>query len=373
MLELPELREVTEVREKKKTSASPPLPPIDSKVGNSESPANSEPSTGNADKTEDAVSEGYKSGDDILEIDTTERFDEEDVASEAGSVYFKSLETNFNIPKVSSAVKKTPEPERRGEREVKTKLTGAGGDKRRERKSRKESSSGERERRGRSSSRSRRRKPRSVSRSRLRRGGRTENKEIEKGRGRGREERRRSRSSSRSRRRRRRRTRSCSGEKRKTKLRSETERRPQRLTRRSQSLSPSRLEEEAAEVVDIDQVEIKEDLSLAELRKIKEKIKGKMGLNDDLEPVRPDQKDQAVEEVEDGEVLSEEEEEDKKTEDRNRKIQDLRQKLSRDSNSPVAVSVDNRYVVFSSRQFTYLMLANIVTGQHQSSPTSVRR
>ena len=126
-------------------------------------------------------------------------------------------------------------------------------------------------------------------------------------------------------------------------------------------------------MVDIDQVEIKEDLSLAELRKIKEKIKGKMGLNDDLEPVRPDQKDQAVEEVEDGEVLSEEEEEDKKTEDRNRKIQDLRQKLSRDSNSPVAVSVDNRYVVFSSRQFTYLMLANIVTGQHQSSPTSVRR
>ena len=128
------------------------------------------------------------------------------------------------------------------------------------------------------------------------------------------------------------------------------------------------------DVVDIDQVEIKEDLSLAELRKIKEKIKGKMGLNDDLEPVRPDQKDQEVEEVEDGEVLSEEEEEEeKKTEDRNRKIQDLRQKLSRDSNSPVAVSVDNRYVVFSSRQFTYLMLANIVTGQHQSSPTSARR
>ena len=127
------------------------------------------------------------------------------------------------------------------------------------------------------------------------------------------------------------------------------------------------------DVVDIDQVEIKEDLSLAELRKIKEKIKGKMGLNDDLEPVRPDQKDQEVEEVEDGEVLSEEEEEEKKTEDRNRKIQDLRQKLSRDSNSPVAVSVDHRYVVLSSRQFTYFMLTNIVTGQHQSSPTSARR
>ena len=130
------------------------------------------------------------------------------------------------------------------------------------------------------------------------------------------------------------------------------------------------------DVVDIDQVEIKEDLSLAELRKIKEKIKGKMGLNDDLEPVRPDQKDQEVEEVEDGEVLSEEEEEEeeeKKTEDRNRKIQDLRQKLSRDSDSPVAVSVDNRYVVLSSRQFTYLLLTNIVTGQHQSSPTSARR
>ena len=93
--------------------------------------------------------------------------------------------------------------------------------------------------------------------------------------------------------------------------------------------------------MDIDQVEIKEDLSLEELKKIKEKIKGKMGLNDDLEPVRPQEP-----EVEDGEVLSEEEE--GKEDERNRKIQDLRQKLSKDSSSPVIVtnqaevSVDTR-------------------------------
>ena len=91
-------------------------------------------------------------------------------------------------------------------------------------------------------------------------------------------------------------------------------------------------------------MEIEEDLSLAELKKIKEKIKGKMGLNDDLEPVTTQGQEL---EVEDGEVLSDEEEE--KKDDRNRKIQDLRQKLSKDSNSPVVagnkteVSVDNRY------------------------------
>ena len=116
-----------------------------------------------------------------------------------------------------------------------------------------------------------------------------------------------------------------------------------RQARRSQSLSPSRLEEEVE--VDIDQVEIKEDLSLAELKKIKEEIKGKMGLNDDLEPITT-QCQQPEMEVEDGEVLSEEEEE--KKDDWNRKIQDLRQKLSKDSNSPVVVRnmaevlVDNR-------------------------------
>ena len=55
------------------------------------------------------------------------------------------------------------------------------------------------------------------------------------------------------------------------------------------------------EEVDMDQLE---DLSLAELKRLKEKIKGKKGLNDDLEPVRPD----SPQEVEDGEVLSEDEE-----------------------------------------------------------------
>ena len=100
---------------------------------------------------------------------------------------------------------------------------------------------------------------------------------------------------------------------------------------------------EEVEEVDIEQLEIKEDLSLAELTKLKEKIKCKMGLNDDLEPVGAAEEG----EVEDGEVLSEDEEE--KTEERNRKIQDLRQKLTKDSNSPVNVRNKAEVLVDTNR------------------------
>ena len=66
---------------------------------------------------------------------------------------------------------------------------------------------------------------------------------------------------------------------------------------------------------------------------------GQMGLNDKLEPVRKDQ------EMEDGELLSDEDE--GEMEDRSKQIQDLRLKLSNDSNSPVVckeadTSIDER-------------------------------
>ena len=110
-----------------------------------------------------------------------------------------------------------------------------------------------------------------------------------------------------------------------------------RLARRSQSLSPSRLK---TEEVDIESLEIKEDLGLQDLKKIKEKIMGQMGLNEKLEPVKP-----AVEDVEEGEVLSDEDDLDAGK--RSKNIQDLRQKLTRDSNSPVVCrktdsSIDKR-------------------------------
>ena len=61
-------------------------------------------------ETEETFSDGYKSGDDLLEIDTNERFDEEEEESPglaSKNVYFKSLETNFSIPKVSSDEKES--------------------------------------------------------------------------------------------------------------------------------------------------------------------------------------------------------------------------------------------------------------------------
>ena len=337
-------------------------------------PINNEQTLG--DRNEDAVSEGYKSGEDIisLDIDTTERFDEEDsLAGSNSKIYFKSLETNFNIPKVSSS-----ERERRSEKEKK--VSASSEEKRRERKSRRESedSSGEREGnksrgRGRSSSRSRRRKqqPRSVSRPRRSRSRqRRRRTSRERGREKEREDRRKRRSTSR---RRRRSPSSASGERRRRRSPNKTERRA-RVARRSQSLSPARLRRTSEvgerEEVDMDQLE---DLSLAELKRLKEKIKGKKGLNDDLEPVRPD----SPQEVEDGEVLSEDEEGQK--EERNRKIQDLRQKLTKDSDSPVAarkqaeVSVDDsRYSVQLSHMKSF-MFNLIKIADPPRSLTSARR
>ena len=65
-------------------------------------------------------------------------------------------------------------------------------------------------------------------------------------------------------------------------------------TRKSQSLSPARLKESEREL-DINNIEIEDDMSLDALEVIKNKLMGKMGLDDKLEPVVP-------EDMEEGEV-----------------------------------------------------------------------
>ena len=62
--------------------------------------------------------------------------------------------------------------------------------------------------------------------------------------------------------------------------------------RKSQSLSPARLKESE---LDINNIEIEDDMSLDALEVIKNKLMGKMGLDDKLEPVVP-------EDMEEGEV-----------------------------------------------------------------------
>ena len=256
---------------------------------------------------QDSVSDGYKSGDDLLEIDTTERFDDDEEESPTqGNVYFKTLETNFYIPRVV--------------RQEKSTMSSSGDERKKERRtrSRRESSSGERPswRRGRSTSRSRRRRQRSGSRTRRSRS--RNRREIERREKTDRKRRQRSpRASSGEKRARSPRIRS--GEKIKRKLmKSDSKESKTKLARRSQSLSPSRLK---TDDVDIEKLEIKEDLCLSDLQRIKAKIMGQMGLNEKLEPVKD-----AVD-VEDGELLSEDDNPD--VGERTKKIKDLRQKLSR--------------------------------------------
>ena len=73
--------------------------------------------------------------------------------------------------------------------------------------------------------------------------------------------------------------------------------------RRSESLSPARLKESEKEL-DINNIEIEDDMSLDALEVIKNKLMGKMGLDEKLEPINP-------EDMEEGEVSDSEDEEPK--------------------------------------------------------------
>ena len=74
--------------------------------------------------------------------------------------------------------------------------------------------------------------------------------------------------------------------------------------------------------MDINNIEIEDDMSLGALEVIKNRLMGKMGLNEKLEPVN-------TEDVEDGEVLdSDEEGPQEKAKEKKVDIEDLRRKLN---------------------------------------------
>ena len=311
---------------------------------------------------------------DILEIGNTETFDDLDFepydTEAGGSVTFKSLSTNFSIPKKSNDIKKmekftvlkkdgkgilkpcnSTKSEKSSEKPVvnyKTDVKGSVSTRRRSRSNgrneekkprsrervRRKSGSSERDRR-KSVERSRRKsgsgerdRRKSAERVRRKSGSGERDRERKRSRERGR---RRSRSRSRNRRAERspfRRKRSNSRDKlRKERRRSGSRKRAgspssgnkgkevsRKLTRKSQSLSPARLNygEDNLNLHDID---IEDDMSLDALEKIKSQIRDKMGLDDNLEPVRGD------DETEDGEVS------DSDAEEKEAKIVDLRKKL----------------------------------------------
>eukprot|EP00092_Neocalanus_flemingeri_P036115 GFUD01039319.1.p1 GENE.GFUD01039319.1~~GFUD01039319.1.p1 ORF type:complete len:1529 (-),score=453.06 GFUD01039319.1:105-4691(-) len=273
-------------------------------------------------------------------------FEPEETTTEAsnGNVYFKNLNTNFSIPKVDKAdisdpnegaiIKSTPSKTKAAEREIEKKnekLRSSGRERSRSR-NRVERISAKTGRR----SRSRRRKSRSLSR---RRTSKSRNRSRSKNRRKSGKSPRKSsvsrkRSPSRERgrnsRRRRSRSRNRGREPRSlSRKRSGERRRPsprlEKLSRKSQSLSPQRLRSMSPEI-DIDQIEIEDGLSLDSLEKIKQQLMGKMCLNDDLEPVNK----HIGEDVEEGEITDTEDEEVQDILKKKSKA-DLRQKLLRKS------------------------------------------
>jgi len=266
---------------------------------------------------------------------------EEPTNETGGSVYFKNLNTNFSIPKVEKAeasdtIKSTPSKSKAAEKELdrkNDKQRPAGKERSRSRNradrvsARPRKRSRSKRRKSRSLSRRRRSKSRNRSRSRnRRRSGKSPRKNSvtrkrspsrERGRN---NRRRRSRSRKGSESRKRSQTprslsRKRSGEKRRPSSRSTLE----KLSRRSQSLSPERLRSRSPEV-DLDKIEIEDGMSLDSLQKIKQQLMGKMCLNDDLEPIRN-------EEIEEGEITDTEDEEVQDILKKKKDGVDLRQKL----------------------------------------------
>ena len=98
------------------------------------------------------------------------------------------------------------------------------------------------------------------------------------------------------------------------------------------------MNEKPQKKINLDKIDIEDDMSLDALEKIKEQLMGKMGLDDNLEPVR------GKNDVEDGE-LSESDTEGEI--EREVKIKDLRQKLvSKIPNQDSKDSSDEKYNSF---------------------------
>jgi len=289
---------------------------------------------------------------DELDFEPEEPVEEES----AKNVYFKNLNTNFSIPKVDKSaveaveeetIKSTPAKAKAKERELEKK-------KEKQRPGRERSRS--RNRAGKTStrpirrSRSRRRKSRSLSRRRRsksrnrsrsrnrRKSGHKSPRKRSPSRDRGRTNRRRSsrtrkRSESRTRGRQPRSlSRNRSGERRRPSSRTRLE----KLSRRSQSLSPERLK---SPEIDLENIEIEDEMSLDSLEKIKQKLMGKMNLNEDLKPLKD-----TADDFEDGEITDTEDEEVQDILKKKGGV-DLRQKLLRKSRPSSKTGSDKENVV----------------------------
>jgi len=261
-------------------------------------------------------------------------FEPEDTELKDGSknVYFKNLDTNFSIPKVEKgkADEKTMKSSIANEKEHEKLKKERPEIRSRSRNTRVRSK--ERNRRGsrsrrrsRSHSRRRRSKSRSISRSRnrLRKSPRKRSPSKERLRKRRGSSRSRNLAESKSK---------CKeprsfsrNRSRERKQRQSSKARLKKMSRRSQSLSPGRLRSCSPEL-DLDSINVADDMSLSSLQKIKEKLMGKMSLDEDLKPLIEVSKD-----IEEGEI-SDSEDEEVKDILVNRDVVDLRSKLQKKRN-----------------------------------------
>jgi len=280
--------------------------------------------------------------DDVLELgiipadsfDDELDFEPEDTELKDGSknVYFKNLDTNFSIPKVEkgkadektmkSSIANEKEHEKlkkeRPEIRSRSRNTRVRSKERNRRgsRSRRRSRSHSRRRRSKSRSRSRSRnrlrkspRKRSPSKERLRkRRGSSRSRNLAESKSKCKEPRSFSRNRSRER-----------------KQRQSSKARLKKMSRRSQSLSPGRLRSCSPEL-DLDSINVADDMSLSSLQKIKEKLMGKMSLDEDLKPLIEVSKD-----IEEGEI-SDSEDEEVKDILVNSDVVDLRSKLQKKRN-----------------------------------------
>jgi len=258
--------------------------------------------------------------DDVLELgiipadsfDDELDFEPEDTELKDGSknVYFKNLDTNFSIPKVEkgkadektmkSSISNEKEQEKlkkeRPEIRSRSRNTRVRSKERNRRGSRSRRRSRSHSRRRRSKSRSR-----SRSRNRLRKSPRKRSPSKERVRKRRGSSRSRNQVESKSK---------CKeprsfsrNRSRERKQRQSSKARLKKMSRRSQSLSPERLRSCSPEL-DLDSINVADDMSLSSLQKIKEKLMGKMSLDEDLKPLIEVSKD-----IEEGEISDSEDEE----------------------------------------------------------------
>jgi len=291
--------------------------------------------------------------DDVLElgIGAADSFDDEldfepedtEEKGEGKNVYFKNLDTNFSIPKTNKCkadeklIKSSTSNEREQEKMKKERPEVRSRSRNRRVKSKERNRRGSRpRRRSRSRSHSRRRRSksrnRSRSRNRLRKSPRKRSPSRERGRNRRRSSKSRNLVESRSKCKE---PRSLSRDRsRERKQRHPSKSRIEKLSRRSQSLSPERLRSCSPEL-DLESINVDDHMSLSSLQKIKEKLMGKMSLDEDLNPLNEAPKD-----FEEGEITDSEDEEVKGIIENNGVV-DLRAKLQKKTKDKTKSNIES--------------------------------